>query len=175
MRRYPSPLSVVIKGALSGLVGTAVLTEAMKRAPVLMQQLGLAPSDASMPRTTEHAEQQAGQPTEKLAEKVAVGVLDRPIEENSKQVAGQLVHWGYGTAWGVLYGIVQGSFRWPDLVHGTLFGTLVATVASTLVPAMGLTPPPARQPVVRKAMQIGFHLVYGWTTALTFRLLSRGD
>lgn len=175
MTRYPSPISVGVRGAAAGLVGTAVLTEAMKRAPLIMEQLGLSPSESEMPRTSVEAEQAAEQPTERLAEKVSVGVLDRPLEEDTKQIAGQAVHWGYGTAWGVLYGLVQGSFRWPDLIHGTFFGAVVATVASTLVPAMGLTPSPRRQPMAMKAMQIGLHLLYGWTTALTFRLLSPGD
>jgi uncharacterized membrane protein YagU involved in acid resistance len=113
--------------------------------------------------------------TEQFAERVAIGVLDRPIEERSRQVAGQAVHWGYGAAWGAVFGVVQSSLRPPRLLHGTVFGMVVATVASTVVPAMGLMPPPTKQPVAMSGMQMAAHLVYGWVTALIFGLLSRDD
>jgi hypothetical protein len=58
-------------------------------------------------------------------------------------------------------------------VHGTIFAMAVAAVASTVVPAMRLMPPPTRQPVAMSVMQMAAHLVYGWVTALVFGLLSR--
>lgn len=174
MHRYESPLSVAIKGGIAGLVGTAALTLARQRAPEIMEQLGFdspEPAIDQQPPTSQHAEE----PTAKLAEKVSLGVLDRPMEGDSKAIAGQAVHWGYGAAWGVFYGIVQGSLRLPTLVHGAMFGGIVAIVASTLVPAMGLTPPPTRQPTSMNAMMIVMHLIYGWVTALTFNLISSRD
>jgi uncharacterized protein DUF1440 len=173
MIRYESPLSVAIKGGIAGLAGTAVLTVAMKRVPVLMQELGLAPPDA--PSSEAEADRSARQPTEDLAEKVASGVLEQPLEQDTKRMAGQAVHWGYGAGWGAVYGIVQASVRLPLLLHGSLFGSLVAIVASTLVPAMGLMPPPTRQPMAMNAMQFVFHLIYGWTTAVAFWILAKED
>jgi len=174
MAYYESPLAVVAKGAIAGLAGTAAITMAMKRGPDLLQQLGLAPSQSPAAEAQKIAES-AGEPTEKLAEKVTTGVLDRPIEEETRRVAGQAVRWGYGAAWGALYGLLQGSFRWPSLLHGTTFGGVVGGVASTLVPAMRLTPPPTQQPMPANAMMMVYHLLYGWVTALTFRLLSGTD
>ena len=174
MPYHESPLSVVAKGAIAGLAGTAAITLAMKRTPQLLQRLGLEPSEPPAAEAQKIAES-AGQPTEKLAEKVTTGVLDRPIAEDTRQVAGQAVHWGYGAAWGALYGIVQASVRWPSLVHGTVFGGVVGLVASTLVPAMRLTPPPTQQPMPANAMMMVYHLLYGWVTALTFQLLSGTD
>ncbi len=165
MAHYESPLSVTVKGAAAGLVGTAVLTIGMSAGPRVMQGLGLL--------TSEPPASQQEEPTAKLAEKVAEGVLETPIEEDTKRVAGQAIHWGYGAAWGAFYGIVQSSLRLPYFLHGTIFGMLVATVASTLVPAIGVAPPPTKQPVAISAMQMVLHLLYGWTTALTFRVLSR--
>jgi hypothetical protein len=121
---------------------------------------------------TGHADE-AQEPTEKLAEKVAEGVLEQPIKRDTQQAAGQAIHWSYGAAWGAFYGIVQGSLRLPDLLAGTLFGAIVGGVASTLVPSMGLTPPPSEQPVPRNAMQMGLTMLYGLSTALAFRLLCK--
>jgi hypothetical protein len=166
---HESPLSVAVKGLVAGLAGTGALTVAMKRAPVMMQQLGLASPDFGARGTGA----EAADPTQRLAERVATGVLEKPLQDDAREIAAQGIHWGYGAAWGVVYGLVQGTFRWPTLVHGTCFGGLVATVASTVVPALGLTPPPTRQPLSMNAMQVGLHLLYGWVTALAFRLLSR--
>lgn len=170
--RSETPLAAVAKGAVAGLVGTAVLTVAMRRGPELLHQLGLARADPGVPKTREQAEETEGGPTETLAERVAAGVLEVPIEDDTRQVAGQAIHWSYGAAWGALYGVVQSSLHLPHLVHGTIFGGLVAVVASTLVPAIGLTPPPTRQPLAMSGMQMVTHLLYGWATALTFRVLS---
>ena len=172
MTRKESPLEVAMKGSVAGLIGTAVITVAMKGTPVIMQRLGVSPPE---PKTPEAKEKAAGEPTEKLAEKVSTGVFEQPIEEDTREAAGQVIHWSYGAAWGALYGIVQSSFRWPSLVHGTIFGGVVGAVASTLVPAMRLTPPPTQQPMPANAMMMVYHLLYGWVTALTFQLLSRTD
>jgi hypothetical protein len=169
--RSDSPLVVLVKGAAAGLVGTAALTVVMRQGPTLMQRLGIGPSQPEGPKPQNGGEE-AAEPTEKLAEKVAGGVLETSIEEDTRRAAGQAIRWSYGAAWGALYGIVQSSLHLPHLLHGTLFGGVVGVVASTLVPAMGLTPPPTQQPMAVNAMQIGFHLIYGWVTALTFRALS---
>lgn len=165
MTHDESPLAATAKGAVAGLAGTVALTAVMRFGPRALAGLGLLPEPAG-PRE---------EPTAKLAGKVAGGVLERPIAADTRQTAGQAIHWAYGVSWGALYGIVQSSLRLPHLLHGALLGGLVAGVASTLVPAMRLTPPPTEQPPAMSALQVGRHLVYGWVTALTFRLLSPGD
>lgn len=167
MTTYENPLVITAKGAVAGLVGTAVLSVTMQYGPQLMESLGFVPSQANQGDGEE--------PTAKLAEKVAEGVLDTSIEEDTKQIAGQAIHWGYGAGWGAFYGIAQSSLRMPHFLHGTLFGALVAIVASTLVPAMGLTPPPSQQPTPISVMQLVQHLIYGWVTALVFGWLARDD
>src|SRR4051812_13220108 len=103
MRRYESPLSASVKGGLAGAVGTAFVTVALQRGPGLMKQAGLSEGPRPVPR--EQSAERTGEPTGKLAEKVAVGVLETPIEPEARETAGQAIHWGYGVAWGVLYGI----------------------------------------------------------------------
>lgn len=46
-------------------------------------------------------------------------------------------------------------------------------IASTVVPAMGVMPPPEKASTEQKVMQGVYHLLYGWTTALVFHLLSK--
>src|SRR5690348_9160633 len=100
MSRRETPLEVAAKGAVAGLVGTAAITVVMKSTPVIMARLGMS---MPQPENREAREQSAGEPTEKLAEKVSEGVFEQPIEEDTKQAAGQAIHWSYGAAWGVFY------------------------------------------------------------------------
>ena len=170
MSDYPSPLSVAIKGAIAGLVGTAAITVAMQKGPQLLEER----FDFSM-KPESPPQDVPEDPTAELAGRVAEGVLERPLREESKETAGQAIHWSYGAMWGTAYGILQGSMRVPVILSGTLFGALVGTVASTVVPAMGLAPSPTEQPKRISAMQLGYHLIFGWVTALTFWLLTLRD
>lgn len=170
MAEYPSPLSVAIKGAIAGLAGTAAITVAMQKGPQLLEErFGISITPESPPQDVPE------DPTAELAGRVAEGVLERPLREESKETAGQAIHWSYGAMWGTAYGILQGSMRVPVILSGTLFGALVGTVASTVVPAMGLAPSPTEQPKRISAMQLGYHLIFGWVTALTFWLLTLRD
>jgi len=153
---YESPLTVLVKGALAGLLGTAVITVGMRYAPQLLSAAGLPPPPP------------AEEPPAKLAQKLAAGVFETDVDPATKQTAGQAIHWAYGAGWGALYGIMQGSLHLPHWLHGTLFGGIVAAIASTLVPAMRLTPPASEQPDTQKALQLASRLVYGWVTAFVF-------
>jgi uncharacterized membrane protein YagU involved in acid resistance len=169
MARYESPLSYLIKGAIAGAAGTAVMSAFMERAPQLMERAGMEPPPSPPP--PENAEEQS-EPTAELAERVAAGVLDEPLDDEQKAVAGQAIHWAYGAAWGAYYAVIQGTFGFPRLLHGTFFGALVAGVASTVVPRMGLVPRPQDQPMELNVMNVATHLVYGWVTAIVFGILT---
>lgn len=51
----------------------------------------------------------------------------------------------------------------PKLMEpaGTLFGGLIGGLASTVVPAMNLTPPPTEQPMAMNLFMGGINMVYG--------------
>jgi hypothetical protein len=155
-----SLLGAAARGAAAGLAGTAVISLGMQYGPRLMRRYGLLPAGG-----------QQGEPTEKLAEDIAEGVLDTPLDHQTRVAAGRAIHWGYGAAWGALYGIAQHGLRLPPPLAGAAFGGIVGGVASTVVPAMDLTPPPSEQPPAMNAFMSGIHLVYGEVTALAYALL----
>ncbi len=165
-RRQEDLWTAYAKGAASGFVGTIVITLGMRLGPTLMGRLSGGQPQAAAARGQEE------EPTEKLAERVAGEVLETRLEPETKQTAGQAIHWGYGTFWGGVYGMAESRLRWSPLASGALFGTLLATIASTLVPGMRLSPPPTEQPMSRNAMMFVLHLLYGWATAFTFQALT---
>jgi hypothetical protein len=155
-----SLLSAAVKGAVAGLAATTLVTVGTQYGPKLMQKAGLLPEQGS-----------SEEPTEKLAENIAEGAFDTELPETAKTAAGQAIHWGYGTLWGSLYGLAQHELQLPPPLAGALFGGLVGGVASTVVPAMNLTPPPTEQPVAMTAFMSGLHLAYGETVAVVYDML----
>lgn len=170
MTQYESPLMIVLKGMIGGLLGTVALTLGMMVMPGLMQRLGLAAREPA--GTVADRSRHAGGSTEELVERIATGVLETAIEEDARKIAGQTIHWSYGAAWGAVYALLQSSFRLPYTLHGLLLGGVTAVVALTMVPAIGLTDPPTKQPASGSVMTVILHLLYGWVTALTYRTLS---
>ncbi len=89
-----------------------------------------------------------------------------------RNAAGHEVHWAYGVAWGSYFAVIQSTFRPSPLLHGTLVAGLMTLVATRVMPRLGLVPAPAnRQELIASGAA---HLVYGWTTAIVYRVLNLG-
>jgi hypothetical protein len=104
-----------------------------------------------------------------FAFKFALGVFD-------KDIAGQLrlvgfgVHILYGSFWGALFGIVQGTYRQRAGPAGALYGLLVWLIGpAVLLPAMKLMQPPAAEPPVRTASMVAGHVVFGMALAAVYK------
>lgn len=109
--------------------------------------------------------------TVKAVEKFQGMISGRPLPEGERQVAGNLLHYGFGAFLGVLY--VLGSRRFPQLRagKGTVYGATVSLVADeALIPLAGLSPKPQEVPV--KSHLYGFlsHLVFGAALERILRL-----
>jgi hypothetical protein len=165
MATYQSPLAVIIKGALAGAAGTAVMSAFMDRAPELMDRAGMTLPEPPAPPVDPDA---PSSPTEKLAHRVTEGQL--PPEQRA--AAGEAIHWAYGAGWGAYYGVMQSTFRPPSVLHGTFLGGLLTFVAVRFVPRLGLTRPPrTREQLI---MSGSSHVVYGVTTAIVYQILNLG-
>lgn len=165
-------MTAAAKGAVAGLVGTAVLSLGMTYGPTLMEKYGLMPQQPDSNPPSGSGDGESGEPTENLVDLVTETVADTTLDPGPKVAAGQAVHWGYGATWGAIYGIAQSQLRLPVPLHGIVLGAIVGTVASTLVPAMHLAPSPTEQPMQQTAMMTGLHLLYGTTTAVVFDAVS---
>jgi len=168
MGTYQSPLTVIVKGALAGAAGTAVMGAFMERAPQILDSFGVKlPEERPGPTAPDT-------PTEAMAERIAEGVAQQPLDDAAKATAGQAVHWSYGSGWGAIFGVMQSTLKLPHLVHGAVFGLLVGIVGDTLLPAMRLQRDPRTNPGEINLMHLGSHVVYGVTTALVYGLLNFG-
>jgi hypothetical protein len=171
MIRRDTPIEVALKGASAGLVGTLILTVAMRATAALLESPILSGpgggADPDQPKT---------EPPALLVGKLAVGLFERDLTPTVQNGIGQALHWGYGALWGLVYGIVQGSISLPAALHGTVLGLIVWLVGPLgLVPAMKLSPLDTQRESPRLIRSLIFHQIYGWAVALTFSLLTRDD
>jgi len=110
-----------------------------------------------------------------FAAKIASGLFGRDLATRTRQW-GRVVHFTYGTLWGVIYGILQTDRRRRPALAGVSHGLFVwAFGPALLVPAMKIMPAPSQARREENVFVIAAHLVYGVTVATVFgRLLRRG-
>lgn len=150
--RPTAPLTAVAKGLLAGAVGTAAMTAAQTAVMKARDQEG----------STTPAE---------VGKRIIRGVLQRDVPEEKTEQLNTVMHWSYGTSWGAVYGIAQGSAHAVAPLAGLAFGAGVWGASLVELPAMGLAPPVWEYPPAELALDVGYHLVYGVATALAFAAL----
>lgn len=90
------------------------------------------------------------------------------------QALTQVLHLGYGMAWGALYGALAGSRRGATAVKGSAFGTAQWAVGFLgLLPALGIARPAWKQSPTENTLNIAAHVLYGVVTALMTEELAR--
>jgi hypothetical protein len=100
---------------------------------------------------------------EEFALKLSSGLFSRDISEHSK-LAGQVVHYCYGTFWGAIFGLLHGSFHHSRGFMGPIFGlALWGFGPGFIVPRMKLMRPVSKEPPLRTALMVCGHIIYGVT------------
>lgn len=171
--RRMTPLGAVVNGMLAGAAGTLVM-DIFKY--LRYRQTG---GDSGvidyefMPglRAWDRAPT-PGQVGKRLYE----GMLQRPLPERYAPLSSDLVHWGYGMAWGALFGLTVGSTRLArgfKAIAGAPFGATVFTAAYIILPLARLYKPPWEYDKQTLAKDLGTHLLYGAGVSATFAALSR--
>lgn len=140
----------LVAGLAGGLAATAVKTLAERVYP---------------PRT--HGEPE---PPEVLAEKVA----GHELSTETKEVAGEAIHWVFGAATGAAYGALAEFYPAARGKNGATFGvTLMALTHEGALPAMGLAAEPMDQTNREKSSEMASHVVYGLVTEFVRRLVRK--
>lgn len=139
-------------GAVAGVVGTAVMTvSSTVEARLRGREASTAPARA--------AERVLG--------------IERFATPAAEYRFSTLVHWGYGTGWGVARGLlgafgVHGAVATPVHLAG-MWGSAVV-----MLPALGVAPPVTRWGNQEVGIDLFHHLVYACATSVTYELLARG-
>ena len=88
------------------------------------------------------------------------------VSEEAQERLNNLVHWGYGTTWGAVRGVLEASG-----IHGAaataLYFALVWGAEQVLLPQTGVAPPLTQQPIKEIGIDAFHHWVYAETTGIT--------
>ena len=147
----------VIRGAIGGLAGTLVMS-------------------AAMAATRLTGTMRVEVPPRKISGnfEAAAGIRD-DLSREEFEASWIAQHLAYGTGGGVAYAVAERKLGFPRPgVAGPLFGvSLWAVSYAGWLPAAGLYPAPTEDNPGRMGPMIFHHLIYGATTAIVARLLSR--
>jgi len=98
------------------------------------------------------------EPPEVLAEKIA----GHSLHGETKTVATEAIHWGFGAATGAAYGALAEFYPAATAKEGASFGLALMTLThETALPAMGLSAPADEQSAREHTSEAATHLVYG--------------
>jgi hypothetical protein len=137
------------KGVLAGVAGTAAMTiSSTLEAKLRGRAFSSAPADA--------------------AAKV-LGIKEFESEA-AKSRFSNLVHWGYGTGWGVARGVLRSVGLAPAAATRAHFGSIWGSEL-VMLPALGVAPPAWRWGKEEVAIDVFHHLVYVGATAVAYELL----
>ncbi len=169
MSTPPTPLNAVARGLVAGVVGTACMTAAQmlyaKLQPPAPQEDQGASSEPQDPWEGASAPAQVGR-------RVIEGVFHGEVPPERIPLLTNVMHWGYGTGWGAVYGLAQGGRRTRPLRDGLLFGTGVWAMAYVQLVPMGIYELPWKYPIKDLASEWGFHLVHGPGVAAAYRVIA---
>lgn len=154
-----TPLGAVARGLAAGAVGTALMTVAQELSAKL-QSSGGSEQQGDAGSAPADPWEQASMPAQ-VARRISEGVFHHEISPDKIPVLTHAMHWGYGTAWGAVYGMLQGTFGGRSVRQGVVFGAGVWAMSYVQLVPMGLYQPPWRYPAKDTAMEVGYHLVYG--------------
>jgi len=121
------------------------------------------------------AKQRGSEPSTTPAEvgkRIIEGVLQRgPVTDEQIPTLNHAMHWFYGTSWGAVYGLSQGTKAARISRSGPAFGTFVWGASLVELPAMKLAPPVWEYPPASLAEEVGYHVVYGLGVAFAYAVL----
>ena len=136
------------KGIFAGVAGTAAMTASST------MEMKLRGRPASS--------------TPALAAAKVLGV--EPVDEKAQARFSNLVHWGYGTAWGGARGLLAVAGLSGPSATAAHFGAVWGS-EQVMLPALGVTPPLTKWGAKEVAIDALHHLVYVGATGVAYSLL----
>jgi hypothetical protein len=140
------------KGLLAGFAGTAAMTV----------------SSTLEARLRHRAASSA--PARATAKMLGIKEFENDI---AKARFNDLSHWGYGTGWGVVRGLLAATGMTPKAATA-VHGAAIYSAAQVTLPALEIAPPAIFWPKQEIAIDAWHHAVYAAATGAAYELLSNG-
>jgi hypothetical protein len=95
-----------------------------------------------------------------------------PVDEEAQARFSNLVHWGYGTAWGGARGLLAAAGLSGPAATAAHLGAVWGS-EQVMLPALGVTPPLTEWEAKEVAIDALHHAVYAGATGVAYSLLDR--
>lgn len=143
----PNAFKGLVAGAVAGLTATWVMTQVQ----------------TALSKMAPKNEGGGGESaTVQAAEALSRSALDQPLPDSQKTKASNVVHYGFGTVMGIVYGLAAEYAPVASVGGGIPFGTALFVGADEIaVPALQFSPPPTETPASKHLTGLLAHLVYG--------------
>jgi hypothetical protein len=152
MKVLSSAATAIGDGLVAGFMGTAAMTVSSTLEARLRHR---APSSAPARATAK-----------------ALGIADFE-SDMARARFNDLSHWGYGTGWGVVRGLL-GASGMPAARATAAHGAAVWGSAAVTLPALEVAPPVVFWPREEIAIDVLHHTVYALATGLAYELIGAG-
>ncbi len=114
-----------------------------------------------------------GRPASSTPARTAAKVLGvEPVDEESEARFSNLVHWGYGTAWGGTRGLLAAAGLPGPAATAAHLGAVWGS-EQVMLPTLGVTPPLTEWGAKEVVIDALHHLVYAGATGVAYSLLDR--
>ncbi|GIG00570.1 hypothetical protein [Catellatospora citrea] len=167
--RSLTPVAAVVAGLLAGVVGTVCMDTFRYLA---YRRTGGKDSPLAWEFAPVESWAQAPDPGQ-IAKRVVEGFTQHELPDRWAFPASTAAHWGYGSGWGALYGIVAGSLHDPRPLYGLPFGAAVWSGDYAVLPLAGLYKPIWQYDAKTLTPDLVGHLIYGLGTGTAFWLITR--
>ena len=169
----------VWKGLAAGIVGGLVASWVMEEFQSAWAKLSETGQQNGSQQNGDGAQSQRDEEeqepaTIKAAEAVSEKLLGHHLEKDTKEMAGNVVHYATGGASGAVYGVAAELVPQVTAGAGLPFGTAVwLVVDETAVPLLSLSKAPMEYPLSTHVYALASHFVYGVTTEVVRRTLRK--
>ena len=155
-------LKGVLAGMIGGFVGSWTMNQFSSGVGQLEKKWQASEGNGQPGKSDSNADEAA---TTLLAQRISQAVRGRKLTDNEKKTAEPIVHYGFGTLVGGLYGFLNEVTPLTRKGAGAAYGTAVWLGGDEIaVPALELSKPSLSYPLGVHAQALASHLVYGFTS-----------
>ena len=165
-----TPLGAASRGLVAGAVGTLAMDSLLF---MRYRRKGGAEGFADWEFSRSVASWEDAPAPAQVGKRLLEGFLGRGLPARRARLVNNATHWATGLLASAQYGLVAGSLPNRRIRYGLPFGAGLWSVGYAVLPAAGIYRPIWRYDRRTLARDLTAHLVFGVSTAATFRLLSR--
>ena len=170
MTQSLTPLGALGRGLLAGVVGTAAMDLVWF---ARYKRSGGKDDLVDWEFSAGLKDWEAAPAPAQVGRRVVEGLFQRDLPADTAALVNNVTHWGYGVAWGGVFGLVAGSLRSPMPRHGLALGPIAWASGYVVLPLAKLYKPMWEYDPRTLARDLSAHTVYGLATAGAFRALVR--